>query len=265
MAELVLDVYEATGGQSVTANVTPYTYDTEVVNTDSAYSAGVWTCPEDGVYFMCWSIFHLTNAHSQGIYVNGSNSPTASPAGYGRIGDREWSGCCFQATLSLSQDDTVECRATNTKSMGTVDVANPKRHWWKIVKLTDAATLVVDARRTASGTVASQANYVMDTATVNEGTAYNTTTGVFTAQSSGVYMFCFTGRHTSPNTNQTYCSIKLNGSEEARLCVEAGGLGGQGTWVADLSTNDTVEFFHDNNNLATWVVDNHNHLQVVQL
>lgn len=98
------------------------------------------------------------------------------------------------------------------------------------------------ARRTS---LQSAGVIIFDTAMVNIGSHYNTSTGVFTAPVAGIYSFSPVVLSDTDGTDQFFVTaIRVNGSSYAQEQVHTdldNDFGASFTVIASLSANDTVD------------------------
>jgi C1q domain len=88
---------------------------------------------------------------------------------------------------------------------------------------------------------------VMDATIFNTGSAYNTSTGIFTAPVAGTYFFSVTWQHYGGTINSSYVDIYKNGAKYGRSRAEGGGIANYTTFgcsvVMQLNANETANLY----------------------
>ena len=152
--------------------------------------------------------------------------------------------------------------SSNTSGTGTFTIFSPNSNTDRTLTLPDeAGTIRVDpvgatplpifhAYRTSNYSIGtSDAIIIYDTTKVNQGSHYNTTTGIFTAPVDGIYEFAWASIATTANDVFRYI-LAINGSpetakDELRVDINSTGLdygtNGEFSRYISLSANDTVE------------------------
>ena len=136
------------------------------------------------------------------------------------------------SSIQASTDDTVVFK-TNGSTAQTIDSSG---------RIITPARPAFMARRTS---LQSAGVIIFDTAMVNIGSHYNTSTGVFTAPVAGVYSFSPVVLSDMDGTNQFFVTaIRVNGSSYAQEQVHTdldNDFGGSFTVIASLSASDEVD------------------------
>ena len=106
--------------------------------------------------------------------------------------------------------------------------------------------VIFAAVRTSSGDMGSSGTITYDSLTTNIGNGMDASTGKFTAPTSGLYMFTFSGISASKNTAEVTIRVKKNDSIIFLIDDEEDKKSGANerniaySWMFDLSMDDTV-------------------------
>ena len=181
-----------------------------------------------------------------------------------------------EVTSSISGNGTTSNPLTIAQQGATTDqVLKWDGSQW--VPSTLYPKLLVVANRTSTYTVNSTySTLVYNSTSLNIGSAYNTTSGVFTAPDNGLYQIIFNNQYSySAYTNQTiFNRITVNGvvdTESANGSWPAGGgvttyISLNGSTFLNLTAGQTVIIEHKRNNAVTPVTSNGQHvLKIVRL
>ncbi len=131
------------------------------------------------------------NATQQAIYVNAANTTQTLPNATtvsGRLYTIKNAAAGSNTTIA-SSGGTINGAATHILSNAndSVIVQSDGTNWQIVSGSSSLPQILVESRRTTAFALGAVAALPYNTATINVGTAYNTTTGVFTAPAAGVY------------------------------------------------------------------------------
>lgn len=197
-----------------------------------------------GIAQIAGTDFHLDGSNTTKLYIDGGTSGLVGVTYGGRV----------QIPSSLTN--------INAPSAGSVVTATIQNSAVTTAKIADAnvtegklASSSVTAAKIASGTlfprnmfsgyrdagnVTGIANFICNQAVVNQGGAYNTTTGVYTVPETGIYEVT-TGVTGPSGTNPTYLKVYVNGTSSQRGSFGVPGTMGTNTFLMNLTAGDLVK------------------------
>ncbi len=148
-----------------------------------------------------------TTSPGSKLDVKGTLRLSGSTSGYVGLAPAAAAG---STTYTLPSSDGTSGQLLTTNGSGTLSWGTP-------------LSIVVSASRTSTYTTASSyATVVYNSASINVGTAYNTSTGDFTAPATGIYQIIVSNMYSTTNaaTNGLNVRIVVNGSTETEVSGE---------------------------------------------
>jgi hypothetical protein len=148
-----------------------------------------------------------TTSPGSKLDVKGTLRLSGSTSGYVGLAPAAAAG---STTYTLPSSDGTSGQLLTTNGSGTLNWGTP-------------LSIVVSASRTSTYTTASSyATVVYNSASINVGTAYNTSTGDFTAPATGIYQIIVSNMYSTTNaaTNGLKVRIVVNGSTETEVAGE---------------------------------------------
>lgn len=230
------------GGTSVTADVTPITFN-EVTDTTSSWNGSVFTAPEEGLYDVDGAVLYTVDSTSLQVraYVNNSYYRAAA-----NLGGVSGSNLKFNISIPLKAGETLDFRSNITRTLSN----NANLHYVTITKRSSpnriAANELVLAVATGNPASATSGNpFIFPTKIDDTHNQYNASTGRFTVPAAGRYEIIMPYAATG-GANATIYGYK-NGSQYGFAGVyNATLIGGIATIVIPCVAGDIIDIRPNN-------------------
>lgn len=235
-AQNVVALIADTSTTVATANTTNINFTNVLKDTNAGYSAGVYTCPVSGFYWIFGETYSTTG-HTAYIYVNAANVAQGTPFSSSAMASS------VEALRFLNAGDTVAIRVDQNCTLAGGAPLNR----FNIFRISGPAQLattpecVANYYLSTNTAVGSSAVVKFDTKIKDTFNAYSTSTGLFTAPFTASFYISFVGYSTSSTNALT---IYKNGSDTQLLCsLPAINTGYSGSTIMNLNAGDTIGIY----------------------